>query len=78
MGPAGIAAAFAGVSGGFCANFIPSAIDPLLQSFTQSAAQIIDPDIQVNLTAYTSEIYKESFPELLGNDQNFDVGFTFK
>lgn len=45
---AGIAAAFAGVSGGFCANFIPSAIDPLLQSFTQSAAQLIDPDIQVN------------------------------
>ncbi len=45
---AGIAAAFAGVSGGFCANFIPSAIDPLLQSFTQEAAQIIDPTIQVN------------------------------
>jgi para-aminobenzoyl-glutamate transporter family len=45
---AGIAAAFAGVSGGFCANFIPSAIDPLLQSFTQEAAQIIDPAIQVN------------------------------
>jgi para-aminobenzoyl-glutamate transporter family len=45
---AGIAAAFAGVSGGFCANFIPSAIDPLLQSFTQSAAQIIDSDIQIN------------------------------
>ncbi len=45
---AGIAAAFAGVSGGFCANFIPSGIDPLLQSFTQSAAQIVDPDIQVN------------------------------
>lgn len=45
---AGIAAAFAGVSGGFCANFIPSAIDPLLQSFTQEAARIIDPAIQVN------------------------------
>ncbi|MCO7187180.1 MULTISPECIES: AbgT family transporter [unclassified Pseudoalteromonas] len=45
---AGIAAAFAGVSGGFSANFIPSGIDPLLQSFTQSAAQIIDPDIAVN------------------------------
>lgn len=44
----GIAAAFAGVSGGFSANFIPSAIDPLLQSFTQSAAQIIDPGIQIN------------------------------
>ena len=45
---AGIAAAFAGVSGGFCANFIPSAIDPLLQSFTQSAAQIINPVMQIN------------------------------
>lgn len=45
---AGIAAAFAGVSGGFCANFIPSAIDPLLQSFTQSAAQLIDSGIQIN------------------------------
>lgn len=45
---AGIAATFAGVSGGFSANFIPSAIDPLLQSFTQSAAQIIDPLISLN------------------------------
>lgn len=45
---AGIAAAFAGVSGGFSANFIPSGIDPLLQGFTQSAAQLIDPNIQLN------------------------------
>lgn len=45
---AGIAAAFAGVSGGFSANFIPSAIDPLIQSFTQSAAQIVDPEITLN------------------------------
>ena len=45
---AGIAAAFAGVSGGFSANFIPSGIDPLLQGFTQSAAQILDPDRMVN------------------------------
>jgi aminobenzoyl-glutamate transport protein len=45
---AGIAAAFAGVSGGFSANFIPSGIDPLLQGFTQSAAQIIDPTILLN------------------------------
>ncbi|WP_286232971.1 AbgT family transporter [Thalassotalea sediminis] len=44
----GIAAAFAGVSGGFSANFIPSGIDPLLQSFTQSAAHIIDPDLAIN------------------------------
>lgn len=45
---AGIAAAFAGVSGGFSANFVPSGIDPLLQSFTQSAAQIIQPTMAVN------------------------------
>ncbi|WP_257670690.1 AbgT family transporter [Parapedobacter tibetensis] len=45
---AGIAAAFAGVSGGFSANFIPSGIDPLLQGFTQSAAQIVDQNIQLN------------------------------
>ncbi|WP_428267094.1 AbgT family transporter [Haliangium sp.] len=45
---AGIAAAFAGVSGGFSANFIPSAIDPLLQGLTQAAAGIIDPAREVN------------------------------
>jgi aminobenzoyl-glutamate transport protein len=45
---AGIAAAFAGVSGGFSANFIPSSLDPLLAGFTQSAAQIIDPQRTVN------------------------------
>ncbi|MFT7680876.1 MAG: aminobenzoyl-glutamate transport protein [Moritella dasanensis] len=45
---AGIAAAFAGVSGGFSANFIPSGIDPLLAGFTQSAAQVLDPAYIVN------------------------------
>ncbi|WP_411992997.1 AbgT family transporter [Agarivorans sp. DSG3-1] len=45
---AGITAAFAGVSGGFCANFIPSGLDPLLQSFTQSSAQLSDPEMMVN------------------------------
>lgn len=45
---AGIACAFAGVSGGFSANFIPSGIDPLLQGFTQQAAQILDGDRLVN------------------------------
>ena len=45
---AGIAAAFAGVSGGFSANFIPSGIDPLLQGFTQGAAQILDASRNVN------------------------------
>ncbi len=45
---AGIAAAFAGVSGGFSANFVPSSLDPLLSGLTQSAAQIIDPARLVN------------------------------
>lgn len=45
---AGIAAAFAGVSGGFSANPLPSALDPLLQGFTQPAAQILDPAVLVN------------------------------
>lgn len=45
---AGIAAAFAGVSGGFSANFIPSSLDPLLAGLTQSGAQIIDATRVVN------------------------------
>ncbi len=46
---AGIAAAFAGVSGGFSANFVPSSLDPLLQGLTLQGAQLLDPDIQVNV-----------------------------
>ena len=44
----GITTAFAGVGGGFSANFLPSGLDPLLQGFTQKAAQIIDPNAVVN------------------------------
>jgi aminobenzoyl-glutamate transport protein len=45
---AGIAAAFAGVSGGFSANPIPSSLDPLLQGLTQQATGILDPAYVVN------------------------------
>ncbi len=45
---AGIAAAFAGVSGGFSANFVPSSLDPLLQGLTQEGARILDADIVLN------------------------------
>ncbi|PJE78757.1 p-aminobenzoyl-glutamate transport protein [invertebrate metagenome] len=45
---AGITAAFAGVSGGFSATLIPSALDPLLAGLTQSAAQLYDPTYTVN------------------------------
>ena len=46
---AGIAAAFAGVSGGFSATFfVPSSLDPLLAGLTQASAQILDPTVTVN------------------------------
>lgn len=44
----GIAAAFAGVSGGFGANVIPTGLDPMIAAFTEPAAQIIDPNYTVN------------------------------
>lgn len=44
----GIAAAFAGVSGGFSANFIPSGIDPLLQGLTKVGVDVLDPTRDVN------------------------------
>lgn len=44
----GIAAAFAGVSGGFSATFIPSSLDPLLAGLTQTAAGLLDPAHTVN------------------------------
>jgi aminobenzoyl-glutamate transport protein len=46
---AGIAAANAGVAGGFSASFLPSALDAVLQGFTQQAAQIINPAVTVNI-----------------------------
>jgi aminobenzoyl-glutamate transport protein len=45
---AGLAAAFAGVSGGFGANIFPTGLDPLMAAFTEPAAQIVDPGYSVN------------------------------
>ncbi len=47
----GIAAAFAGVSGGFSANLLLGTVDPLLAGLSQEAAHIIDPSYSVNPTA---------------------------
>jgi len=44
----GMAAAFAGVSGGYSANLIIGTIDPLLAGLTQEAAQIVDKTYTVN------------------------------
>ncbi|MFU2059256.1 AbgT family transporter [Avibacterium volantium] len=48
---AGLAAAFAGVSGGYSANLLLGTIDPLLAGITQQAAQIIDPSYVVGAEA---------------------------
>ena len=44
---AGMAAAFAGVSGGFSANLLVGAMDTLLAGITQTAVDILDPSYQV-------------------------------
>jgi aminobenzoyl-glutamate transport protein len=44
----GIAAAFAGVSGGYSANLLLGTIDPLLAGLSEEAARIIDPSYTVN------------------------------
>ncbi len=48
---AGLAAAFAGVSGGYSANLLLGAVDPLLSGITEQAAQLIDPTYQVGAEA---------------------------
>lgn len=48
---AGLAAAFAGVSGGFSSNLLITLIDPLLGTFTTEAAKAFDPSYAVLPTA---------------------------
>ena len=45
---AGLAAAFAGVSGGYSANLLLGTVDPLLSGLTEEAARIVDPAYTVN------------------------------
>jgi aminobenzoyl-glutamate transport protein len=48
---AGMAAAFAGVSGGYSANLLLGTIDPLLAGLSEEAARIINPAYEVNPAA---------------------------
>ncbi|MFT4956082.1 MAG: aminobenzoyl-glutamate transport protein [Brevundimonas sp.] len=48
---AGMAAAFAGVSGGYSANLLIGTVDPLLAGITEEAARLIDPTYAVTATA---------------------------
>lgn len=48
---AGIAAAFAGVSGGFSANLLIGTLDPIMSGITQQASRLIDPAYTVGVEA---------------------------
>ncbi|MBX3280003.1 MAG: AbgT family transporter [Acidobacteria bacterium] len=47
----GVAAAFAGVSGGYSANLMLGTVDPLLAGLSQEAARIVNPAYQVSPAA---------------------------
>jgi aminobenzoyl-glutamate transport protein len=58
---AGLAAAFAGVSGGYSANLLLGTIDPLLAGLTQEAARIIDKTYEVNPAANYYFLFVSTF-----------------
>ncbi len=58
---AGLAAAFAGVSGGYSANILLGTIDPLLAGLSEEAARIIDPAYTVNPAANYYFMFASTF-----------------
>jgi aminobenzoyl-glutamate transport protein len=57
----GLAAAFAGVSGGYSANLVLGTIDPLLAGLSQEAARIIDPTYVVSPAANYYFMFTSTF-----------------
>ena len=58
---AGLAAAFAGVSGGYSANLLLGTVDPLLAGITQEAARLIDADYVVDASANWYFMFASTF-----------------
>ncbi len=58
---AGMAAAFAGVSGGYSANLLLGTIDPLLAGLSQEAARIINPGYVVNAASNYYFLFVSTF-----------------
>jgi aminobenzoyl-glutamate transport protein len=58
---AGLAAAFAGVSGGYSANIFLGTIDPLLAGLTQEAAHIIDKTYEVSAASNYYFLFVSTF-----------------
>lgn len=57
----GMAAAFAGVSGGYSANLFLGTVDPLLSDLSQEAARIVDPEYAVNPTSNYYFMFASTF-----------------
>ena len=58
---AGLAAAFAGVSGGFSANLLIGTLDPLLAGISQAAVSIIDPTYEVSVMGNYFFLFASTF-----------------
>jgi aminobenzoyl-glutamate transport protein len=58
---AGLAAAFAGVSGGYSANLFLGTVDPLLAGLSEEAARIITPGYEVNPSANYYFMFASTF-----------------
>jgi len=58
---AGLAAAFAGVSGGFSANLLIGTLDPILAGISQAAASIIDPTYEVSVMGNFTFMFVSTF-----------------
>lgn len=58
---AGLAAAFAGVSGGFSANLMVGPVDSLLAGITEPAAQMIRPEYKVLMTSNMYFLFISTF-----------------
>ncbi len=58
---AGLAAAFAGVSGGFSANLLIGTLDPMLAGITQAAVSILDPGYHVQVMGNYIFLFASTF-----------------
>ena len=58
---AGLAAAFAGVSGGFSANLLVGTLDPMLVGITQTAVDLLDPSYEVQIMGNYIFLFASTF-----------------
>lgn len=58
---AGLAAAFAGVSGGYSANLLIGSLDPMLAGITQAAVSILDPGYTVRVMGNYTFLFASTF-----------------